>query len=121
MKYLYEKLFNLNSTGYDFYQTGIINLLDNIDFMEGKKIRKVYDLLDSNEIFNYILVNDRTNVLFGSETHNLLNKGTIIVVPIIDHANNITGTLLCIGSERMHYNKVIPLLEYLSVSIGKRK
>ena len=118
IKYIYESLVFDEETEDDVCLTGIVNILDDNDFMSGKNFKDVYELFNEREYLKYIPKENKLTVVFDDLLSNSMKNGQVISVPILDKGERI-GTICVLGSYRVSYNKVIPLLEYLASRINK--
>lgn len=103
----------------NFYLTGITNVFDQPEFSDVSNIKNFVDMLDRREIVKFIGDKDSLNVTFGSEIElKLMENFSIISVPYRINENE-KGTIAVVGPTRMEYSKVIPLLEYIALNLGK--
>jgi heat-inducible transcriptional repressor len=104
---------------------GQSNLLQGVsEVNELEKIRELFEVLDKKEALNKLLeasVNaEGVQIFIGSE-NNLFNLSgcSVIVSPYKNDKNQIIGAIGVIGSSRMNYGRIIPLVDYTAKLIGK--
>jgi len=104
----------------NFYLSGETNVFDQFEFNDSNQIKNFVNMLNKREIFKLIETNNTgLKVTFGNEIQlKTMKDFSIISIPynISDEEN---GTIAVLGPTRMEYAKVIPLLEYIALNLGK--
>jgi heat-inducible transcriptional repressor len=99
--------------------SGMTHLFDQPEFDNTAYMKKFMDMLDKKELVKLIGHQEGLQVRFGSELQLIpMEHCTLISIPY-QISENETGTIALIGPNRMPYNKVIPLLEYVALNLGK--
>ena len=93
-------------------------ILNQPEFSNVDKIKKIFNKLEDNTILNSIEEDDKDiNIYIGNES-NLDEDVTIIKSKY--KSGNDEGTIAIIGPKRMEYSKVVSLLEYITDNIENR-
>ena len=102
----------------NFYYSGLTNMLGN-DFQDINALRRLIGVLDSRDLVKIVNDGNELAVTFGNDMRLVpLDDYTVISIPYrIDDDDN--GTIAVVGPRRMEYKKVIPLLEYIAIHLGK--
>lgn len=99
--------------------SGMTKLFDQPEFDNATYMKKFVDMLDKKELVNLLGYQDGLQVRFGSDLQLIpMEQCTLISIPY-DISETEKGTIAVIGPNRMPYNKVIPLLEYIALNLGK--
>ena len=103
----------------NFYYTGLSNMLGTNDFQDINAIRRLMGVLDSRDLVKIVNDGNELAVTFGNDMRLVpLDDYTVISIPYrIDDEDS--GTIAVVGPRRMEYKKVIPLLEYIAIHLGK--
>lgn len=103
----------------NYYFSGISNAFDQPEFSDTKQIKKFVNMLNKRELVNFISGKESLAVTFGSDIElQLMENFSIISIPYRINAED-KGTIAVLGPTRMDYSKVIPLLEYIALNLGK--
>lgn len=103
----------------NYYFSGITNSFDQPEFHDIGQIKKFVNMLNKRELVNVISGKDSLAVTFGSEIElKLMENFSVISIPYRINEQE-QGTIAVLGPTRMEYNKVIPLLEYIALNLGK--
>lgn len=98
-----------NKSNYHF--SGKTNILEEPEFNDADKIRNIVNKLEDKDIISNIEeTSNGINVYIGGES-NIDNDVTVIKTKY--KINNEEGTIAIIGPKRMHYDKVVGMLEYI--------
>lgn len=102
-----------------YYFSGVTNAFEQPEFSDVRHIKKFVNMLDQREIVSFIKDKESLAVTFGSEIElKLLENFSVISMPYRVNEQE-KGTIAVLGPTRMDYNKVIPLLEYIALNLGK--
>ena len=102
-----------------FYLTGISNIAAKPDLFSGEAIKSILEIFDKKDILNVIKQNEKLSIKFGNDMQlTSLDQYTMLSIPYKINENE-TGVIAVMGPRRMEYQRVIPLLEYLSAHLGK--
>lgn len=103
----------------NYYFSGITNAFDQPEFHDTAQIKKFVNMLNKRELVNFISGKDSLSVTFGSDIElKLMENFSVISVPYRINEQE-RGTIAVLGPTRMDYSKVIPLLEYIALNLGK--
>lgn len=103
----------------NFYLSGMSHLFDQPEFDNAGYMKKFIEMLDRRDLIKMIGHQEGLQVRFGSDLKLIpMDNATLISIPyrISDDEH---GTIAVIGPNRMPYGKVIPLLEYIALNLGK--
>lgn len=103
-----------------FFMSGQSNILKQPEFQDINKARDILDVLENQEFIRAVSVSrNGISVKIGGENKiHAMKDCTVITVPY-ELDDGKTGAIAVIGPTRMHYQKVIPLLEYIAKNIKK--
>lgn len=103
-----------------FFLSGQSNILNQPEFQDVNKAKGILDIMDNQEILKAISISSNgISVKIGGDNKiHAMKDCTIITVPY-ELDDGKTGAIAVIGPTRMHYQKVIPLLEYIAKNIKK--
>ncbi len=103
-----------------FYLSGQSNILKQPEFQDVNKAKEILEVIENQEFLRAINVTNRgISVKIGGENKiHAMKDCTVITVPY-ELDDGKTGAIAVIGPTRMHYQKVIPLLEYIAKNIKK--
>lgn len=97
---------------------GRTKILNQPEFNNVEKIKKVFNKLDDKNLLQSIEEDDKDiNIYIGNES-NLDEDVTIIKTKY--KTDEDEGTIAIIGPKRMEYSKVVSLLEYIKENINKK-
>lgn len=121
----YESVYNMFQNVFnDFAENnsnvffgGKINMLKQPEFSEADKIKNIMEKLEDYELVKKIESDaDGVNIYIGEESS--FDKD-VTVVKTSYHANGEEGTLAIIGPQRMEYDKVVTLLNFIKSQIER--
>ena|SRR5690554_764713 len=103
-----------------FYLSGQSNILKQPEFQDVNKAKEILEVIENQEFLRAINVTNKgISVKIGGENKiHAMKDCTVITVPY-ELDDGKTGAIAVIGPTRMHYQKVIPLLEYIAKNIKK--
>lgn len=96
---------------------GKTNLLEQPEFDNVEKIKKIISKFEDNSIINKIKENeDGVNIYIGSESE---FDDDVAIIKTKYNINGEEGTIAIVGPKRMEYDKVVSLLEYINSNIER--
>lgn len=104
---------------------GQANLLQNVKVVdEIERIRELFNILEAKENFASLLdaaINaEGVQIFVGAESQLFKLSGcSVVVAPYKNSEQQIIGAIGVLGPTRMHYGKIIPLVDYTAKMIGK--
>jgi len=103
-----------------YFLTGQSNILNFPEFQDVNKAKELLSVIENQEFLQSIQVrkNGITVKIGGDNEIHAMKDCTVITVPY-ELEDGKTGAIAVIGPTRMHYQKVIPLLEYIAKNIKK--
>ncbi len=103
-----------------FFLSGQSNILNQPEFQNVSKAKEILNVIENQEILKAVNVtNAGISVKIGGDNQiHAMKDCTVITVPY-ELDDGKTGAIAVIGPTRMHYQKVIPLLEYIAKNIKK--
>ena len=111
-------VFNDFATKSDTTFVGRNKILNQPEFNNVEKIKKIFDKLDDENLLQSIEEDDKDiNIYIGNES-NLDEDVTIIKTKY--KTDNDEGTIAIIGPKRMEYSKVVTLLGYIKDNLNKK-
>lgn len=108
------------------YVDGRINLLNNTSEKNVQKIRSLYELVDSDDLFANLMGESAKNTDFpiqvrlGSELPNDLLKNYSLLTATYNVGDHGQGTIALLGPTNMPYSQMIGLLEYFRQELAKK-
>lgn len=103
----------------NYYFSGMVKMFDQPEFKDSQYIKRFIEMLDRRDIVKFIGRDEGLQVRFGSDLK-LIPMENCSVISIPYHISDQEhGTIAIIGPNRMPYGKVIPLLEYIALNLGK--
>ena len=103
----------------NFYLSGMSHLFDQPEFDNTGYMKKFVEMLDRRDLVKMIGHQEGLQVRFGSDLQLIpMENCTLISIPY-HISEDERGTIAVIGPNRMPYGKVIPLLEYIALNLGK--
>lgn len=109
-----DRLFNFDDS-HDLHLGGTHNIVSNPEFSDQAYTAKILELIESKEdlVSHFSEVDGREiAVSIGEENHSDLFWDCSII-SLSYHIGNVSGTLGVVGPTRMHYPKIISLVEYM--------
>ncbi len=101
----------------DIHLSGRNNILNQPEFDNVSKIKKIVSKLEDNELINQIEEDENgINIYIGKDS-NIDEDITIVKTKYF--INNEEGTIAIIGPKRMEYDRVISLLDYIKQNIER--
>ncbi len=115
----------LSSTGEnEVYTEGARLLLDRPEFSQPESIKRLYRAFEEKanlvELLDRCLEGEGPRIVIGSESHLTSGKPISAVVTRYGGEHGPPGVLGIIGSLRMSYPKVVPLVEFLGRALSER-
>ena len=118
----HEQLYNAFYNGFSDFSSHNVNVVGKTKFLEQpefsnvNKIKKIFDKLDNEEVLREIKedMDNNIKVYIGNES-NIDEDVTVIKTKFKNGADE--GTLAIVGPKRMDYERVVSLLEYLKNNI----
>lgn len=108
----------------DVYTEGARLLLDRPEFAQPESIKRVYQAFEERanlvELLDQCLEGEGPRIVIGSESHLTSGKPISAVVTRYGGEHRPQGVLGIIGSLRMSYPKVVPLVEFLGRTLSAR-
>lgn len=105
----------------DIYFAGKTNMLYQPDFEDLDKIRNVMSALEDMTIWQQLEnIDQGISITIGSENSVMRLHDVAIISSKFYSSNGQEGTLAVIGPVRMEYNKVVALLEYISLQLTEK-
>lgn len=103
-----------------YFLTGQSKILSQPEFQDVNKAKEILSVIENQEFLQTIQVRKNgISVKIGGENEiHAMKDCTVITVPY-ELDDGKTGAIAVIGPTRMHYQKVIPLLEYIAKNIKK--
>lgn len=103
----------------DLYYSGVVNLLDESEFVGHDLSRSLFGRLDEYNFWDRILqdfdhVEDEVLCMLGEEDFHDSAFETCASVWGEFHGNKIKGMVGVVGSKRMYYDDIIPQIKYFS-------
>lgn len=103
---------------HDVSFVGRTKILNQPEFNNVEKIKKIFTKLDDDNVLSSIEEDDKDiNIYIGNESH-LDEDVTIIKTKY--KSDNDEGTIAIIGPKRMEYAKVVSLLNYIKENLDKK-
>lgn len=103
-----------------YFMAGQSNILNQPEFRDIDKVQEIFRAIERQEIFRTVSKNETgITVRIGSDnTIKAMENCTMISVPY-EISEDEFGVIAILGPTRMEYQKIIPLLEYISKNIKK--
>ena len=97
---------------------GRTNILDQPEFNNVEKVKKIFDKLDDKDLLSSIEENDNDiNIYIGKESK---VDDDVTVIKTKYKNGDDEGVIAIIGPKRMEYSKVVSLLDYIKKSIDNK-
>lgn len=111
-------VFNDFTTQSNMSVVGRTKMLNQPEFNNIEKIKKIFNKLDNNDMLNDIEEKDQDiNIYIGNESN---FDEDVTIVKTKYKTNDGEGEIAIIGPKRMEYSKVVSLLEYIKENIDKK-
>ncbi len=102
----------------DVFMSGKNNMFSQPEFQDTEKARELLDAIEQDDIIKAsIVTNDEVCVKIGNDNQIQILKDCSVVSVPYTLQNGEKGRIAVIGPMRMEYQKIIPLLEYISSHI----
>ncbi len=100
---------------------GTKNLMSQPEFADRDRLERILDLIDDQKVLVHMLneygLNEKITIMIGGENKKEQMKDCSLITAKYK-IGNISGTLGIIGPTRMHYAKMISLVDYLAKQIN---
>jgi heat-inducible transcriptional repressor len=108
----------------DIYTEGTRRLLERPEFSEPESLKRVYRAFEEKanlvELLDQCLEGEGPRIVMGSESHLTAGKPLSAVVTRYGPENRAPGVLGIIGSLRMSYPRIVPLVEFLGRALSEK-
>jgi heat-inducible transcriptional repressor len=115
-KKLSKKALQENIEGGELYIGGRTNLLDNPEFADVERMRRIFEAFEEKskiiDLLDKSMLSGQVNILIGSESELLDMENLSFVTSPYTTGGEILGSLGVIGPTRMDYSRIIPLVDY---------
>lgn len=102
------------------YVSGRNNIINQPDFNDISKIRSIVNAMEDQDFFEELAKHiDGPAVMIGHESNKLLLDDVAIITSNYEVSENEKGVIAIIGPTRMDYDKMINLLDYVSIQISQ--
>ena len=103
-----------------YFMAGQSKIFNQPEFTDINKVKSILSVIEKNEIFKVVNLNESgITVKIGQENEiKAMEDFTVITVPYENDVGE-RGAIAVIGPTRMDYQRVIPLLEYISDNLKK--
>ena len=117
---LYDAIYHVFSdmTNPDINVVGKAKFLEQPEFDNVDKIKKLLSKLDNNDLLKEIKSDDSNNIEVYIGSENTIDDDVTIIKTNFK-TNSEEGTLAIIGPKRMEYDRVVSILEYLKENIER--
>ena len=113
---LSKKALQENIEGSELYIGGRTNLLDNPEFADVERMRRIFEAFEEKskiiDLLDKSMLSGQVNIVIGSESELLDMESLSFVTSPYTTGGEILGTLGVIGPTRMDYSRIIPLVDY---------
>lgn len=108
----------------DIYTEGTRRLMERPEFSEPESLKRVYRAFEEKanlvELLDQCLEGEGPRIVIGSESHLTSGKPLSAVVTRYGGENRPPGLLGIIGSLRMSYPRIVPLVEFLGKALSEK-
>lgn len=108
----------------DIYTDGTRRLLERPEFAEPESLKRVYRAFEEKanlvELLDQCLEGEGPRIVIGSESHLTAGKPISAVVTRYGGENRPPGVLGIVGSLRMSYPRIVPLVEFLGRALSEK-
>jgi heat-inducible transcriptional repressor len=114
-----DKVLNVEAAD-EFYFSGARNVITQPEFRSEERIEKMFELLDRKDILVQILNENKTDgvsIVIGEENSETLMKNCSLITTTFQF-DDVKGTLGIIGPTRMHYAKIIALVQFMAETLS---
>jgi heat-inducible transcriptional repressor len=116
-----NRLFNFEQYS-DLHLGGARNIMANPEFSDHEHLSKILELIESKQIILHLFdekdEEDKISISIGEENREELFRNCSIITTSY-HIGNLTGTLGVVGPTRMHYAKIISLVDYMGKAVSQ--
>ncbi|MBM2846861.1 MAG: Heat-inducible transcription repressor HrcA [Bacteroidetes bacterium] len=117
-----DKLFVANRPE-KLHIAGTEGMLDQPEFLNPKEFRSVIELINNEEIIIHVLEKNEARpneirVTIGEENQDEKMKPYSVITSTYN-VGDVVGTIGVIGPTRMHYSRMIPLIDYVARTISE--
>ncbi|HET6274222.1 MAG TPA: heat-inducible transcriptional repressor HrcA [Bacteroidota bacterium] len=117
-----DKLFVANRSE-KLHIAGTEGILDQPEFLNPKEFRSVIELINNEEIIIHVLEKNEARpneirVTIGEENEDEKMKPYSVITSTYN-VGDVVGTIGVIGPTRMHYSRMIPLIDYVARTISE--
>ncbi|MDD4212104.1 MAG: heat-inducible transcriptional repressor HrcA [Bacilli bacterium] len=103
-----------------YFLSGQTNILKQPEFQSVDKVRELLDVIEKQEILQVVDLNHTgITVKIGQENEIKAMEDCTVISISYENEMGERGAIAVIGPKRMEYQKVIPLLEYISKNLRK--
>jgi len=100
---------------------GAKNIIEQPEFSNKEQLQRILELIDNQKVLIHMLneygADEKITILIGNETQKELMKNCSLITAKYK-IGSISGTLGLIGPIRMHYPKLITLVDYIAKEIN---
>lgn len=104
-----------------FHFGGTNNIMAQPEFLDQQKLSNVLNLLESKEILIHLFEHNDTmgdlSIAIGEENRDELIKYCSLITTSY-HLGSVSGTLGVLGPTRMHYSKVVSLVDFMAKALS---
>jgi len=102
------------------YFSGTQNILYQPEFADIEKLKSIMSMLDDSSLWRNIEVHANEVAVRSNHRSQLVWKDDVAVISSTFQLNDLEeGKLMVVGPSRMNYDRIVPLLEYMSAAIEK--
>lgn len=102
------------------YFSGTQNILYQPEFADIEKLKSLMSMLEDSSLWRNIAVDANEMTVRSNQRSQLVWKDDVAVVSSTFQLNDFEeGKLMVVGPSRMDYDRIVPLLEYVSSAIEK--
>ena len=116
-----DEVFNFENWE-DFYYGGTPNILQQPEFSDHHRLEALMEVLEDRrtilQILNCFSKEGEVTVTIGEE-NKLEKMRSCSMITTVYRVGNMRGTLGVIGPTRMHYAKIVPLVDYMSSMLSE--
>ncbi|MBN1154825.1 heat-inducible transcription repressor HrcA [candidate division KSB1 bacterium] len=100
---------------------GTKNIVEQPEFSDKEQLQRILELIDNQKVLIHILndyaIDEKITIMIGNETQKEIMKNCSLITAKYK-IGSISGTLGVIGPIRMHYPKMITLVDYIAKEIS---
>lgn len=114
-----KKLFDFEEYR-DVHLGGARNIMSNPEFADREHLSKMIDLLEQKQIILHLLnknaEDNKISISIGEENKEELFRNCSVITTSY-HIGTVSGTLGVVGPTRMHYGKIVSLVDYMGKAL----